>query len=372
MSEKLINEYPMLVLPSLAVAMGLNDAIVLQQIHFLCDMNRRQHRDSHFKDGRWWCFNTVEQWSQVFPWWSEKTIKRVLYRLRDAGILLAEKHHESAWNHTLWYSINYSEINRFLEEKRSGQNEPLPSGQNEPSRTETTTEKLTNNNAPVPTRDSGGGPWEPDLHSQVETLHPVSNKNGDRIGSGDRTGSCKPHPLPPPRETVAQYEEGDSLAQRVLVRYQGVGLDFGMMVQSMIPRVVDALGSEEEAWEYLDRRAPEVAAADASVRTVYQWLIDDAKSWKARTGSQKARPSRYKDFQGQYGRESVFTDEQAEQVRIKTQEAREADKARWNSETPAGDHAENVATARQLFREMTQPARIGPGEKWESWDNSDG
>ena len=40
-SPLLINEHPLMVLPSLATAVGLNQAIVLQQVHYWLDLNRK-------------------------------------------------------------------------------------------------------------------------------------------------------------------------------------------------------------------------------------------------------------------------------------------------------------------------------------------
>lgn len=46
MSKLLISESPLLVLPSLAETIGLNEAIVLQQIHFWTS------KEKHYKNGR--------------------------------------------------------------------------------------------------------------------------------------------------------------------------------------------------------------------------------------------------------------------------------------------------------------------------------
>jgi hypothetical protein len=63
----LIPEPPMLVLRSLAAEVGLNEAIVAQQVKWLQDRT---------PDG--WVRKTRAEWRKVFPFWSVRTIERVL------------------------------------------------------------------------------------------------------------------------------------------------------------------------------------------------------------------------------------------------------------------------------------------------------
>jgi len=54
----LIDEEPLLVPPRLAAAIGLNEAIVLQQIRYWLGDKRRPK----IRDGRRWVYNTYPQW----------------------------------------------------------------------------------------------------------------------------------------------------------------------------------------------------------------------------------------------------------------------------------------------------------------------
>ncbi len=104
MSKLLISESPLQVLPSLAVAIGLNEAIVLQQIHYWLVTKPRAH------DGKPWVYNSVPEWKQQFPFWSEPTIRRILNRLRDLGILEVANLSPEPQDRTLWYTINYNNL----------------------------------------------------------------------------------------------------------------------------------------------------------------------------------------------------------------------------------------------------------------------
>ena len=83
MSKLLINEAPLLVQPSLANAIGLNEAIFVQQLHYFCERSR------HVFNGNQWVFNTYKQWCDVFPFWSEATIKRIISRLEKMDLVLS-------------------------------------------------------------------------------------------------------------------------------------------------------------------------------------------------------------------------------------------------------------------------------------------
>ncbi len=77
----LLREPPLIVLPSLALVIGLNEAIVLQQIHF-------RSLEASCADG--WVQRPRKAWKAEFPFWHEDTIKRALSQLRTLGLVEAE------------------------------------------------------------------------------------------------------------------------------------------------------------------------------------------------------------------------------------------------------------------------------------------
>lgn len=101
-SNLLINEEPLVVLPMLAVAIGLNEAIVLQQVHYWL---RKQ--SAHVINDRRWIYNTYEQWQEQFPFFSESTIKRIFQSLEERKIIISQQIEKSNWNRRKWYSIDY-------------------------------------------------------------------------------------------------------------------------------------------------------------------------------------------------------------------------------------------------------------------------
>lgn len=100
--QLLLDEPPLLLRRSLALKIGVNEAIVLQQLHFvLTNIDSRAVEI----DGRRWCKAGLSYWQQQFSFMSESTIKRTFASLRDAGLVLTERGREESV-----YTINYPAV----------------------------------------------------------------------------------------------------------------------------------------------------------------------------------------------------------------------------------------------------------------------
>lgn len=104
MSNLLIPCEPLQVLPSLAKAIGLNEAIFLQQLHYWLARSKHEH------DGRVWVYNTFEEWQTQFPFWSLRTMQRIAASLVKRKLLLVHKFNAKDWDRKNWYSINYEAL----------------------------------------------------------------------------------------------------------------------------------------------------------------------------------------------------------------------------------------------------------------------
>ncbi len=74
-------ESPLLVQPAMAKAIGLHEALFVQQLDYWL------HRHPHIRNERKWIYNTYEEWHNQFPFWSIRTIKRIVSGLRKNGII---------------------------------------------------------------------------------------------------------------------------------------------------------------------------------------------------------------------------------------------------------------------------------------------
>lgn len=106
MSRLLINEPPLQVLPSLAKEIGLNEAIMLQQMHYWL------LKSSNEFTGVKWFYKTLEEWQTEFPFWSAMTIRRTLGSLEKQKIIKIGNFNKKKFDKTKWYTIDYQRVNR--------------------------------------------------------------------------------------------------------------------------------------------------------------------------------------------------------------------------------------------------------------------
>lgn len=113
----LFDSQPLVVNKDLATAIGLNEALVLQQIHYWLEINRQADKNSY--DGCYWTYNTIAEWQEQFPFFSYDTVKRTLKKLRDAGLLLTGNYNRKKMDRTIWYTINYTRLDEIEQKYRS-------------------------------------------------------------------------------------------------------------------------------------------------------------------------------------------------------------------------------------------------------------
>ncbi|ABO68197.1 DnaD domain protein [Geobacillus thermodenitrificans] len=111
MSKLLLDEKPLIILPSLAKEIGLNEAIILQQLHYWL-----QESDNK-RDGYRWVYNTYEDWQKQFPFWSIRTIRRTIKNLENKGIVISDYLNSMKIDKTKWYRIDYERLEEIVSEE---------------------------------------------------------------------------------------------------------------------------------------------------------------------------------------------------------------------------------------------------------------
>ena len=62
---KLFDDHSIVLDRRLETLLGLNEDIVLQQVHYWLELNRKNKRNFH--EGRYWNYNTIKKWQEEFP-----------------------------------------------------------------------------------------------------------------------------------------------------------------------------------------------------------------------------------------------------------------------------------------------------------------
>lgn len=153
----LLKVKPLVISPMLALRIGINEAIVLQQIcYWLEDTTAGIEYD-----GKRWVYNSISAWNEQFPWWTAKTIQRTVSSLKKMGLIYVEQLKKRQHDQTNYYAINYASplladtdnlsLSRVTNcPNRKGQSVPMDKvmlsqsiGSNCPNVTEITTENTT-------------------------------------------------------------------------------------------------------------------------------------------------------------------------------------------------------------------------------------
>lgn len=116
MSKLLLDENPLVILPQLAVEVGLNEAVFIQQLHYWVNS-----KNAKVIDGEKWVYNTYDDWQKQFPFWSTRTLRRIITNCENMGLIKSGNFNKKQFDKTKWYTINYSAIDDF--DRRCAQNE---------------------------------------------------------------------------------------------------------------------------------------------------------------------------------------------------------------------------------------------------------
>lgn len=118
MSKLLIDDHPLQVSPKLAVRLGLNEAMLLQQIHYLIT-NLDNQKIIRVSLGQRWIKKSYKNWREdYFPFFSEVTIKRALISLEKAGYIVSAilDHGKDGLERTKWYTVDYGNVEALAAE----------------------------------------------------------------------------------------------------------------------------------------------------------------------------------------------------------------------------------------------------------------
>lgn len=100
---------------TLASAIGLNESIVLRQLHYWLANNKRNKKGDHYRDECWWAFNTYAQWrDENFEFWSIDTVRRAIKVLESMVLIRAGNYNRRSGDQTKWYTINYGAYEAFM------------------------------------------------------------------------------------------------------------------------------------------------------------------------------------------------------------------------------------------------------------------
>ncbi len=112
--------------PQVAEQVGINAAVIYQNIVFWCEKNAANERNIH--DGKAWTYNSMTAFVKLFPYLTYAQIRGALSKLEDADLLEAGNFNSDPRDKTKWYCVK-SQLHLSKLTDGSVQNDrPLPDG----------------------------------------------------------------------------------------------------------------------------------------------------------------------------------------------------------------------------------------------------
>lgn len=106
---------------------GVEGAVMLTNLVFWIAKNKANEKHEH--DGRTWTYNSAKAFAKLFPYWSEKQVRRILDSLIKDGAIVTGSFNESSYIHTRWFAL--------VDESRLSGHIDLPKRANRSSQTGT-------------------------------------------------------------------------------------------------------------------------------------------------------------------------------------------------------------------------------------------
>ena len=82
---------------------GILEAILLNYFRFWIQKN--EANEVHYHDGRYWTYNSIKAFCELFPYASKKMIEKAINHLVEEGLLVTGNYNKSAYDRTKWYAL---------------------------------------------------------------------------------------------------------------------------------------------------------------------------------------------------------------------------------------------------------------------------
>lgn len=79
-------------------------AIFMHHITFWTLSNSANEKNFH--DGRYWTYNSIEAFAELFPYWTPKIMRGVIEKCVKNGLLLKGNFNENKYDRTSWYALS--------------------------------------------------------------------------------------------------------------------------------------------------------------------------------------------------------------------------------------------------------------------------
>ena len=99
----------------LAILIGVDQTMMLCQIDFWV---QNHQDDEHCKEGRYWIYETYDDWVEQFPYWGKTKIREIIRKLKEKNLIITGNYNKMSGDNTKWYTVNYDLLDKIMSEKK--------------------------------------------------------------------------------------------------------------------------------------------------------------------------------------------------------------------------------------------------------------
>lgn len=99
---------------------GVEEAVLLHNLYWWISKNKANNK--HIYDGRVWTYNSRKAFAELFPFWTEKQLRRICNSLEKNGAIIVGNYNKSPMDRTMWYALSEDVLALYGEEDKTIKN----------------------------------------------------------------------------------------------------------------------------------------------------------------------------------------------------------------------------------------------------------
>lgn len=88
----------------IAAMYGVDEAVFIHNLYWWIRKNEANGR--HYYDGRNWTYNSMRAFSELFPFWTQRQLRRIIRNLSDNGVIYIGNYNAAGFDRTQWYALD--------------------------------------------------------------------------------------------------------------------------------------------------------------------------------------------------------------------------------------------------------------------------
>jgi len=180
----LLDENPLILLPTLAAVLGVNEALILQQFNYWIQASKNDWK------GFRWTYNSYTEWRKQFKFLSVPTIGRVIRNLEKKGLVVSEVGpNRKNFDRTKWYRIDYDKFDELFPEDTLANDDGIKLTQSNVSKSDDHSSKLTRSSV------ASTGSHSPTYQNEPTIPDKNTTKTSSESNNKEESASKKPRAL---------------------------------------------------------------------------------------------------------------------------------------------------------------------------------